>query len=614
MKHPRLQSSIALSALFLLLLASANAEDAQTLYEEPEQLEELKEPQGEVHVGPTPAKVIVPGEEAREDKHVRVPHNLQEEPLESFTVEPTASVKVSPTEDADPDGMGALREDSGGLPADIWRDTNRAAVSALFARIPEAVPSHALRDLLRRALLSEATLNWPSRAKQGGNFVADRAQLLLRQGFAADALALAQLVPESMRDERLNGFIVDGLMLTGKTDAACELEKTLRGTYTGEHWQQRRPVCKALSNKPEEAMLDMDVMREQNISVSEFMGHAVKQLTDKTHKITNWPKSWSSTEAALIPLLADDDLVQVQGAKLPLHVLAPLMQKVTLYAESKALLQERAVQFDLEKPAALAQSYGGIVFDEKALAVTAKDTKKFEGTKGRALLYQMVLKAAAPQAKAELIEAAFTAYKSAKLTRTAHALYAPLLKMLDVAAFDAKISPAFLLQAVAALCDQKDFITAQKWADALAGRDKAQGALAHIMVAFARGNAAPDAASGSVLATLTREEDKQRLFRLIGMMQALGDDVAVLEESLAGMRLTLPVEMPSPLLQQRLREVTGSERKGDAILLTAVVLGESDLGRISNAALGDAIRALKQAGFEPEARALAREAVLATGN
>jgi hypothetical protein len=60
---------------------------------------------------------------------------------------------------------------------------------------------------------------------------------------------------------------------------------------------------------------------------------------------------------------------------------------------------------------------------------------------------------------------------------------------------------------------------------------------------------------------------------------------------------------PSALLLERLRLAGLSSRKGEAVLLALSVMGE-DPGLQA-----ETIRALRQAGFEKEARALAREAL-----
>lgn len=112
----------------------------------------------------------------------------------------------------------------GGLGKDIWAGTRRSSILTLLPQIPPATGSAVVTNLIRRALLTEATaasIRNDVAFGPGQDFTTLRLEHLLRQGAYQDALDLYSLIREKPYSARLGKAGITAMLYTGNTALAC---------------------------------------------------------------------------------------------------------------------------------------------------------------------------------------------------------------------------------------------------------------------------------------------------------------------------------------------------------------------------------------------------------
>ena len=95
-------------------------------------------------------------------------------------VAPRGGMKIQNLGGLNPDSVGILDDDKGGLGASLWRGSSRATVAGLLARMPVRYRSPTLRDLATRLLLTQAEA--PRGLVVGGSLVTFLVALWRRRG------------------------------------------------------------------------------------------------------------------------------------------------------------------------------------------------------------------------------------------------------------------------------------------------------------------------------------------------------------------------------------------------------------------------------------------------
>jgi hypothetical protein len=112
----------------------------------------------------------------------------------------------------------------------------------------------------------------------------------------------------------------------------------------------------------------------------------------------------------------------------------------------------------------------------------------------------------------------------------------------------------------------------------------------------------------------TADADQSRRQTLLrAAFQALGEQDSLPWNTIATAAEATPRPLPAAALFYALQDASESQRVGETVLLTLVVLGTAGPAESHVMALSWAIAALNRIGLEHEARALAIEAALANG-
>lgn len=147
--------------------------------------------------------------------------------------------------------LATFRE--GSLGSDIWTGTHRSSILALIPQIPAATGSSVVTDLLRRAMLTEASasgINNDVGVRPGQDFITLRLEYLLAQGAYQDALDLYSLIQDKPYDARLGRAGITAMLYTGNTALACLEAKSVDNPDTKDaFWSQLDAWCGYIAAK-----------------------------------------------------------------------------------------------------------------------------------------------------------------------------------------------------------------------------------------------------------------------------------------------------------------------------------------------------------------------------
>lgn len=136
--------------------------------------------------------------------------------------------------------IGPLSAETGGLPATAF-GTRGIYASRLMDNLRQPLVSRWSFILLRRAMLSGVDT---PRTINGADFIASRANLLLRQGDAASARLLVQSVDVDKATPRLRQVVLPIYLANADPAGLCPYVPTMAGT--DESWRLVQAMCAAL--------------------------------------------------------------------------------------------------------------------------------------------------------------------------------------------------------------------------------------------------------------------------------------------------------------------------------------------------------------------------------
>ena len=151
--------------------------------------------------------------------------------------------------------IGPLSTETGGLPVDAFGSRGIYA-SRLMDNLRQPIVSRWSFILLRRALLSG--VDTPRRIN-GADFVASRANLLLRQGDAAGARLLVQSVDVDKASPRLRQIVMPVFLANADPAGLCSYVPVMAGT--DDNWKLTQGMCAAMVGESGTATALVDRVR-----------------------------------------------------------------------------------------------------------------------------------------------------------------------------------------------------------------------------------------------------------------------------------------------------------------------------------------------------------------
>ncbi len=530
-------------------------------------------------------------------------------------------IEINRLGELDPQSLGILGPEHGGLGADAWAGSDRLAVEALLRELPGDLASPTLRRLATRLLLSSAKAPGQALAQGGSPTIADalasaeesdflrlRAERLHALGELAGLNRLLGLVPQWVEDPWLAQAQVDGLLLAGRDDDACSQVPDGLGRHPQDlYWAKAQIFCQFVAGQTDQALLGLDLLREQAPDSDAAFFRLADNFLGADPGATAGEALTPLTLAMLRHTGGALPVAAVDGASpLLLHGIAGLTGGD--HAVSAAAV-ERLTEIGALPGERLAGAYGAFEFTAAELADALANAERIPeseggGVRGRALLYQAANRESLAATRAEILRAAFLSAEDAgravAMARAALPVMSELAPTADLAWF-APLAARTLYRA-------GQFERAGAWLAVLRldGQRhpeslEAYAGLRPLMRLAGGGEPFADGADGDarhrlLLYVLSRSLGQQEDLAWVGA--DVGGDAQFLER------------LPRLLA---LGDAAAAGRRGETVLLSVVSLDPAAPAGSHPLALGYVVSALTAVGLGGDARALAIEAALAAG-
>jgi len=371
------------------------------------------------------------------------------------TVPLNGAIEVNSLQAINPDSGGVLNTDQGGFGIGLWKNSNRPIVERLIKLLPVNAPSPAMRDIMRRLLLTTSVA--PIGNATPGSLMDLRIQTLAAMGDRQGVIDLINLIRGKGLDENLIKIETDALFLATDNARACAIAAQQIQKTGADFWQKAFVFCQILSGDVNKAQLGASLMQEANIKDGLFY-----QLVD----------SFNSGQAPVISTMANPtplNLAMSRAAKATLPVDTAnsdnpgILRAIAMSPNASKGLRleaaERAEAGGALSVAALRQLYNSVQFSDEDLANPLSRADVEFGPTVRALLYHSALIQTVPTARAEAMARAFELARQEGRYPSTVRVFLPILKQLPPSRDLLWFAP----EVVRALLFAGDFESADIW-------------------------------------------------------------------------------------------------------------------------------------------------------
>jgi hypothetical protein len=307
-----------------------------------------------------------------------------------------AAIQVDTLQTINPDTAGVLDAQEGGFGVNMWYGTSHRMLLTLIARLPVNIRSDVMRDLMRRLLLSIATL--PEGMAGDGTYVARRVGLLAEMGDTLSVNRLLNVTPGRSHIDQLMRYEADVRFLANDNSRACSMAAGQISTTASDYWQKAFIFCQALAGEHDKASLGVSLLQETGDQDGAFYtlvealgGNAgvIKTLPDPS------PMHLSMARVSKTQLPADVVSSSRPGVLRTVAISPNASVEIRLEAAERA---EIAGALDVDT---LRQLYTSVSFSEEDMANPLTKAEAESGPLSRALLYRTALIQTVPIAQAE---------------------------------------------------------------------------------------------------------------------------------------------------------------------------------------------------------------------
>ncbi len=530
------------------------------------------------------------------------------------------AVEVQTLGAVNPDVAGGLSEAQGGFGDAMWLDTKQSVIENLLPQIPVTTASPSMRDLMRRLLLTGAEV---PEGVQPGSLISLRAGLLAAMGDFGGVNALLGAVPGRADNLDLLRVEVDTRFLTGDVARACRLAHAYIQEQQSTYWQKAFIFCQALEGDSESALLGISLLEELGVDDPVFF-----ELVDALVRMGQ-----PDAGAPVIASLADPTplhlaLTRVAKVKLPADVISSnrpgVLRAIAISPNAPADLRleaaERAEVAGALPVDALRQLYASIEFSDEQLKNPLTHAAQRSGPMSRALLYRATLMQTVPAAQAEALKRALDmARQGGRYASTARA-FLPQLSRVPVSQELAWFAP----EAIRAFLITGRHTQAGPWFELLSDSARTEPQMAvelEALMPVARLSGFDGAVDWTVdrmrgwwEAVKGTEGARDKAAALAVAFNAVGEYVPdeIWSDLVEGTTHTA-LMAPYPSHWFLLESASQRGRVGEAVLLSLVSLGDGGPARADPIVLDHVLKAMRNLGMDQEARAMALEAVVASG-
>lgn len=551
-------------------------------------------------------------------------------PAEGAAAEPpNSAIEVGQPAPISTESVGLLEPDKARLPSNLWDKTSRALVEKLVAAVPNATVSRPARDLTRRLLLVAAPA--PGIEKEAApdkttSFASVRAVKLLALGDVDSAAGLTRLVPARLEDETLARVLLDAAFEAYDNSGACTLARGQIARFNAEYWQKALIFCQALANEHNRAQLGLTMLREQGgpddpafARLVGILGGDTKSKVDKLPTPT--PLHLAMMRAARQNLPAD-----LAGSSEPL-VLRMVASAPNTTPEIRLVAAERAEAFGILPAETLGEFYDGVTLTAEQIAAALSLAEKDQSPRGRAAIHRAVKTQAVGAGRAETLQRAWRMARERGGYATSVRVNLPAL---------IEIPPSedlmfFAVDATRALVLAGRLEEARGWyrlvrTHSASGNELAANAEALLWPLFwftdAEQRKADQDNVGARFEAWRRAQERveaaglaRRSALLATLLVSTGarPDAKFIDPLLAGNAGQDRVAMPNMGLWIGLGSALEAGRVGETALFVLAALGPEGAAGAAPQTVALALDALRAAGLDTDARALAVETAIAAG-
>ncbi|MGQ0677180.1 MAG: hypothetical protein ACT4N4_13990 [Rhodospirillales bacterium] len=531
------------------------------------------------------------------------------------SVAPVTSGQLPPI---DIESLGMLSEANGGFGVSLWAETRRDIVEALLPRLPAALGAPSLQSLQRRLLLSIASP--PQGQNPARNLMTLRVERLLAMGDLANALELVRAVPARQIDPAMAEARASALLLTDDVAASCLEARQRLAAKPSLFWDKLAVFCDLLARDPANAQLGAAMVRDQGDKDAAFFTLVDALSGSPRAEVKSLPDANALTLAMM--RAAKQQLPADTGPRDRPMILAAVARAANAPPGLRLEAAHRAALLGALPADELAKMFQQAEFAPAQLAGAFSEAAKLGPAPARALLYRAAKNQSQPQGRAEALRALFQLGRQDGDFALLALAALPLLKEMPAQREQAW----FAADAGRALYAAGQSAVAKGWldvAEAAAANDRDAAAAVVVLWPLARiadGDAAVAWDAQKLAAWRGAAEAgkpdlaEQRIAMALTLFDALGDPVIGADwQPLYRGPAAVTGAMPSPMAWFGIRLAAAEKRVGLTVLYALVGLGETELARQTPVNLGIMVWALKTAGLEREARAVALDAAIAAG-
>ncbi|MDX2157512.1 MAG: hypothetical protein SFW09_13495 [Hyphomicrobiaceae bacterium] len=500
--------------------------------------------------------------------------------------------------------------DGSGLPHGFWSGLDVARAQELIAGAHVPPRSAALHDLWRR-LWSSAAVEAPSAGKGDPTYPALRVEALYRSGLVADLDgALKDMRPDAA-DPTLALLVARSRIALGDRNAGCPGVKAVHRAQSGLPKPLRSELlvlaglCGAGNGDAAAAGLAAELLRTEGVAAPLALAALDHQSSGaKEPPSLTLPKRASLLDYRFLELAGwrpTPDLVAVAEPPL-LAVLATVAKDPA----TRLAAGESAARLHALSPSELAGVYRAYPFPPEVLAEPL--AARVDPALKRALLFRAAEGERTPMKRSRLVRALFDDARRI-------GLHFETAAMLGQTVADMQPAPEigwFAETAAEVSLAARRYDKAVQWSEAASGD---RGSLLHWLVLADIADPNWRGRRGASLAHVEQLAVRGRLapelmHRLVTVLDALDYQIPIpLWEAASRTPQPSSGHLPETGVLSQLADAAKRREPARTVLLAMRTLGPDGADAAHMIALGDAIRALKRAGLEAEARRLGLEAL-----
>ena len=566
-------------------------------------------------------------------------------------------VQIDKLQEVDNAEIGVLNEDEGALDFNMWKGTHPVLIKKLVKKMPLGSKSEVMRNLTRRLLMSSAKM--PADFDRKSNWIFQRIKFLMAFGKTADARRLLNAIPDYSKSEQFARLDLEISFLSHDYSRACSI--AMREYYRDPilYWEEAFTFCTYILGGADKASLGVSLMRESGRSSPVFFKLVDALITGEILEL----RSLIAPSPLHLAIINQANIIPPYGLieKGELNSLRSIAMNAKLPLMMRLKAADKGNLLGIISAIELREIFTGVIFSEDEISNPLSRAEIRFGPRIRSLLYFTAKNQDLQSARAEAVSRALALGRYEKRYFSTVKVFAPLIITLEPS--DELLW--FAGEAVRALLVMEEWERAQTWYDLLsesgyvsASRSSPFSALNPI--ALLAGIIEKDTDRLFILESWIKNADEgsikkaNLLFQILDSFdESIPEDVWL--QTMTGdfrnidhfpdlflwRRLSALALAPKTSRSKNQNNISrknhfeqgdsinhkilidklpdndksrqNHDRIGETILLILVSLGEGFPHEWDPVVLGMALKALKNVGFEKEARLLALEALLGSG-